>query len=111
MLLAKLIAQNPGGLCAAPSDGSRRLLVAQQRTLGPVVADDAESLAELVTAWLALPGSIRRGSTFLPRARTSTHCDRLGFEMRRELRHMRRGIDALPGRRGAIAAQVSLGEG
>ena len=36
---------------------------------------------------------------------------RLGFETLRELRHMRRGIDVLPGRRESIAGLISLGEG
>jgi hypothetical protein len=36
---------------------------------------------------------------------------RLGFEERRQLRHMRCGVDSMPGRRESIAAQISLGEG
>src|SRR4051812_20392666 len=86
-------------------------LVAQNRTLGPVVADDADALAQLVAASLELSW------VDLPRINVppeSMHLDTLqalGFEIRRQLRHMRRGIDVLPGRRGCIAAQASLGEG
>jgi len=111
-LLTKLLEQNPGRALACRVD--RRLagyLVAQQRTLGPVLADDAEALTELVTASLGLPW------VDLPRINVppeSAHLEALrdlGFETRRELRHMRRGIADLPGRRSCIAAQVSLGEG
>ena len=68
-------------------------------------------LTSLVTASLALAW------VDLPRINVppeSAHLDALrslGFETRRELRHMRRGIDNLPGRRACVAAQASLGEG
>jgi len=112
ILLASLNTQNPGRVLVL----RRRseivgYLVAQERALGPVVADDADALASLVIAALALPW------VDLPRINVppeSAHLDTLrslGFETRRELRHMRRGIDTLPGRRSRVAAQASLGEG
>jgi len=107
-----LMAQNPGRVLAHRVDG--RLdgyLVAQQRVLGPVVADDAESLADLVTGALALAWVDPPRINVPPESAYVDTLRSLGFETRRELRHMRRGIDALPGHRSCIAAQVSLGEG
>ena len=86
-------------------------LVAQERTIGPVVADDAEALTDLLAGAveLAWPGSPR-----INVPPESAHLEALrnfGFEVRRQLRHMRSGIGRLPGRRSSMAAQVSLGEG
>jgi len=111
-LLAALVAQNPGRvLIQRRGSDLVGYLVAQDRTLGPIVADDADALRELVAAalnlpWVDLPRvSVPPESEHLETLRT------LGFETRRELRHMRRGIDTLPGKRSKIAAEASLGEG
>jgi len=112
VLLAALCAQNPRRVLVLRRGADLvGYLVAQDRTLGPVIADDAEALTGLVTAsmelsWVDLPRiNVPPESGHLETLRA------LGFETRRQLRHMRRGIDSLPGRRTAIAAQVSLGEG
>jgi hypothetical protein len=111
-LLAALMGQNPGRVVILrPAEAIVGYAVAQDRTLGPIVADDSDALAVLVAASLELPW------VDLPRINVppeSAHLDSLrtlGFQTRRELRHMRRGIADLPGRRASIAAQASLGEG
>ena len=111
-LLAKVIEQHPGrALVVRREDRVVGYLVAQDATLGPVVADDSDSLSAMITA------SLRLDWVSPPRINVppeSAHVEillELGFEVRRELRHMRRGIGLLPGRRDCIAGQVSLGEG
>lgn len=111
-LLAKVIEQHPGRvLVMRREDRVAGYLVAQEGTLGPVVADDSDSLSALVTDSLRLDwGSPPRINLPPESAHVGTLLT-LGFEVRRELRHMRRGIGSLPGRRECIAGQVSLGEG
>lgn len=86
-------------------------LVAQHGTLGPVVADDSDSLSALVAASLRLQWENPPRISLPPESAHAAALLRLGFEQLRELRHMRRGIDVLPGRRDCIAGEVSLGEG
>ena len=86
-------------------------LVAQERTLGPIVTDTSESLITLVSAALTLQWPSPPGITVPPESGHIATLQRLGFEERRQLRHMRRGIDFMPGRRESIAAQITLGEG
>ena len=111
-LLAKVIDQHPGRcLVVRREHRVAGYLVAQEGTLGPVVADDSDALSALVTQSLALDWASPPRINMPPE---STHLETLlglGFEVRRELRHMRRGIALLPGRRDRIAGQVSLGEG
>jgi GNAT superfamily N-acetyltransferase len=110
-LLAALMGQNPGRVLILRRGAIVGYAVGQDRTLGPVVADDPDALAELVVdslhlSWVDLPRiNVPPESAHLDTLRS------LGFETRRELRHMRRGIADLPGRRSSIAAQASLGEG
>ena len=111
-LLAKVIEQHSGrALVLRREDRVAGYLVAQDATLGPVVADDSDSLSALITA------SLRLDWVSPPRVNVppeSAHVETLlglGFEVRRELRHMRRGVGRLPGRRDCIAGQISLGEG
>jgi len=111
-LLAMLLDQHPGRGLVLRRDGHiAGYLVAQESTLGPVVADDGLALAELVGAVRRLPWDFPPRLNVPPESEHVATLLGLGFEIRRELRHMRRGIDTLPGRRGAIAGQVSLGEG
>jgi ribosomal protein S18 acetylase RimI-like enzyme len=111
-LLAKVIEQHPGRAVVMRRDGPVvGYLVAQEATLAPVVADDSELLAELITAALRLDWLLPPRINVPPESRHVDTLLRLGFETRRELRHMRRGIAILPGRRDCLAAQVSLGEG
>ena len=111
-LLAKVIEQHPGrALVVRREDRVAGYLVAQEGTLGPVVADDSDALSALVTDSLRLDWPSPPRINLPPE---SIHVETLlglGFEVRRELRHMRRGIGLLPGRRDRIAGQVSLGEG
>jgi predicted N-acetyltransferase YhbS len=85
--------------------------VAQEATLAPVVADDAASLEALVAACTVLTWQVPPRINPPPESGHIETLQRLGFERRRELRHMHRGIGALPGRRSCLAAMVSLGEG
>jgi GNAT superfamily N-acetyltransferase len=111
-LLAKVIDQHPGRTLVLRR---RRLvvgyLVAQQSALAPVVADDAEALSALVTASRRLAWDSPPRINLPPESSHLATLLRLGFEPRRELRHMRRGIETLPGRRECVAGLVSLGEG
>jgi ribosomal protein S18 acetylase RimI-like enzyme len=111
-LLAEVIAQNPGRALVLRRRGKvAGYLVAQDGTLGPLVTDTSESLTTLVAAALRLEWSVPSRINVPPESGHLATLQRLGFEERRALRHMRRGIEALPGRRESIAAQVSLGEG
>ena len=111
-VLAKVIDQNPGrAFVLRRREKVAGYLVAQESTLGPVVADTSESLTSLVTAALGLGWSTPPRINVPPESGHLATLQRLGFEHLRELRHMRRGIEVLPGRRESIAAQVSLGEG
>ncbi len=111
-VLAKVIEQHPGrSLVLRRRREVVGYLVAQPGALAPVVADDAAALSALVTAarrfeWVSPPRiNVPPESSHLPTLL------RLGFEPRRELRHMRRGIGVLPGRRATVAGLISLGEG
>jgi ribosomal protein S18 acetylase RimI-like enzyme len=111
-LLAKLVEQNPGrALVLRRRAKVAGYLVAQEATLGPIVTDTSESLTGLITAALRLDWATPPRINVPPESRHAATLRRLGFEVRRELRHMRRGIEVLPGRRESIAAQISLGEG
>jgi GNAT superfamily N-acetyltransferase len=111
-LLANVIERHPGRALVLRRRGRvTGYLVAQQGTIAPVVADTSESLATLITAALQLDWPRPPRINVPPESGHIATLQRLGFEQRRELRHMRRGIKTLPGRRQSIAAQVSLGEG
>jgi GNAT superfamily N-acetyltransferase len=111
-VLAKVIDQHPGRALVLRRRGKvAGYLVAQDATLAPVVTDTSESLISLVTAALRLDWPTPPRINVPPESGHVATLQRLGFEVRRELRHMRRGIEVLPGRRESIAAQVSLGEG
>ena len=111
-LLAKLVDQQPGrALLLRRNDTVVGYVVAQEATLAPVIADDSDSLKCLIEAALQLEWSSPPRINVPP---DSEHVDSLlalGFEQRRALRHMHRGIDALPGGRQCVAGMVSLGEG
>lgn len=111
-VLATAIAQHPGRAMLLRRRGRvAGFLVAQESTLAPVVADTSESLTSLIRAALRLDWVSPPRINVPPESGHIATLQRLGFELRRELRHMRRGIDVLPGRREIIAGQVSLGEG
>lgn len=111
-LLAKAIDQHPGRAIVLRRRGKvAGYLVAQESTLAPVVTDTSESLISLVTAALRLDWPQPPHINVPPESGHIATLQRLGFEHRRELRHMRRGVGALPGRREGIAGLMSLGEG
>lgn len=111
-LLATLIAQHPGrGFVLRRAGAITGYAVGQDATLAPVVADDADTLAALIAACAALPWQLPPRINPPPESGHLDTLQRLGFERRRELRHMHRGIGALPGRRSCLAGMVSLGEG
>jgi ribosomal protein S18 acetylase RimI-like enzyme len=111
-VLAKLVEQYPGRVLVLRRRGKiAGYLVAQEATLGPVVADTSESLASLVAGVHLFEWRSPPRINVPPESGHLATLQRLGFEVRRELRHMRRGVEVLPGRRESIAAEVSLGEG
>jgi GNAT superfamily N-acetyltransferase len=111
-LLAKVVDQHPGRAVVLRRRGKvAGYLVAQESTLAPVVADTSESLTSLIAAALRLDWATPPRINVPPESGHLATLERLGFEHRRELRHMRRGIEVLPGRRESVAAQISLGEG
>jgi predicted N-acetyltransferase YhbS len=111
-LLAKVIEQHSGRALVLRRRGKvAGYVVAHERTLGPVVTDTSESLISLITAALALEWVSPPRINVPPESGHIATLQRLGFEERRQLRHMRRGVDAMPGRRESVAAQISLGEG
>ena len=111
-ILVAVIDQHPGRALVLRRRGKvAGFLVAQESTLGPVVTDTSESLLGLITAALRLEWSKRPRINVPPESGHVATLQRLGFESLRELRHMRRGIGVLPGRRESIAGLVSLGEG
>jgi GNAT superfamily N-acetyltransferase len=111
-LLAKLVDQHPGrALLLRRHDRVVGYLVAQEATLAPVIADDAQTLECLIKAALRLEWSAPPRINVPPESEHVESLLALGFEPRRELRHMHRGIDSLPGGRQRVAGMVSLGEG
>lgn len=111
-VLAAVIRQNPGrGFVVRSGKTLTGYLVAQESTLGPVVADDAAALGQLITAALGLDWPVPPRINVPPESSHVGTLKALGFDEQRQLRHMRRGIDVLPGRRGDLAGEISLGEG
>ena len=110
--LALGLEQRPGRGIVARRDGAVvGYTVAHDPSLAPLVADDDEALRALVATAATLPFS---GPVRVSVPPDSTHLaalTALGFHVDRELRNMRLGIGALPGRRGLLAGQLSLGEG
>ena len=112
ILLDKLIQQHPGrSLVLTGGQGIVGYLVAQPGALAPVVADDAASLSALIGAARRFDWGAPPRINVPPESAHFPTLLRLGFEPRRELRHMRRGIVVLPGRRASVAGLISLGEG
>ncbi len=111
-VLAKVVEQHPDRALVLRRRGKvHGYLVAQESTLAPVVTDTSESLITLITAALRLGWIAPPRINVPPESGHIATLQRLGFEHRRDLRHMRRGIQSLPGRRESIAGLISLGEG
>ncbi len=111
-VLAKAIDQHPGR--SGVLRRGQQLVgyyIAQAATLAPVVAEDHDALAALVAAASRLDWHGPPRISVPPESGHVTALLELGFEPQRQLRHMRRSIDILPGRRECVAGEVSLGEG
>lgn len=110
--LALALEQRPGrGIVARRDGGVVGYTIAHDPSLAPLVADDDEALRALVVTAATLPfaGPIR--VSVPPESTHLATLTALGFGVDRELRNMRLGIRALPGRRELLAGQLSLGEG
>ena len=112
-LLALLIDQYPGraGVVRGADGSVVGIVLAQHTTVGPLAADDADTLAELVAFAGALGWNDDARICVPPE---SEHLDTLlavGCIPARDLRHMRRGIPVLPGRTASYAGRISLGIG
>jgi len=86
-------------------------VVAQEAVIGPLVATDEGSVTALASFALGLPWDLPPRISTPPESSHRNALEALGFEQIRDLRHMRRGIDALPGNPARIAGRVSLGVG
>ncbi|MCU1398551.1 MAG: family N-acetyltransferase [Acidimicrobiales bacterium] len=112
-LLAVLLADHPGrcGLVRGADGAVVGVVLAQHTTVGPLAADDPDTLAELVAFAAELPWNDDARICVPPE---SAHLDTLlalGGVHSRDLRHMRRGVPLLPGRTAAYAGRISLGIG
>ena len=116
-LLRRLLTEFPGraALAIDATGAVRGYVIAQADAIGPLVVTgdgDASDARDALLEW-----SLRRTWSAAPRVIVPPDSDHLdavraaGFELQRELRHQRLGIDHLPGVRGAVVAQVSFGEG
>lgn len=94
------------------TDGSvTGFVIAQHGVIGPLAAADDESLDRLVSFAAALAWTRPPQICVPPESTHVATLVRLGWRTIRELRHMRRGIDVLPGRGEHYAGRVSLGIG
>ena len=112
-LLDVIIMQNPGrGGIARDDDGTvAGYVIAQDAVIGPLVADHPDVATELAQFACALPWEQPPRISMPHETWHLAAVERAGFEQIRELRHMRRGIDVLPGEVGRIAGRISLGVG
>jgi GNAT superfamily N-acetyltransferase len=111
-LLAELMEQHGHrALVQRGPSGIAGYVVAQETSLAPLIADGRRSLSALVAAALRLDWPVAPRINVPPESAHLGSLLSLGFGERRQLRHMRRGIGELPGRRDCIAGSVSLGEG
>ncbi|HEY4332643.1 MAG TPA: GNAT family N-acetyltransferase [Ilumatobacteraceae bacterium] len=86
-------------------------VVAQHSSIGPLIVDDPATLGELVSFACTQTFTARPRLYMPPESRHRAALEALGFEQFRELRHMRLGIDSLPGWTDRITARISLGVG
>ncbi|MCU1346234.1 MAG: N-acetyltransferase, partial [Acidimicrobiia bacterium] len=86
-------------------------VICQDDIIGPLAAESDAALRELVG--FAMTRSWVKPPTVLapPESRHLGTLRELGFQQSRELRHMRRGVDELPGARASCAGRVSLAVG
>jgi predicted N-acetyltransferase YhbS len=85
--------------------------IAQDDAIGPVAASSAGDVAALLDACLALEWTIEPGLVSPAESNWRALLMELGWRETRVLRHQRFGVGQLPGQRGLLVAQTSLGEG
>ena len=85
--------------------------VAQAGVIGPLAAADGNTLSRLVNAAAALPWTRPPQICVPPESTHLATLQELGWRVTRELRHMLRGIDAVPVRSDLYAGRASLGIG
>lgn len=112
-LIDVLVRSHPDRTAVVRGDDGRvtGFAIAQAGVIGPLAAADDDTLEQLVRAAAALTWT-RAPQICVPPE--STHLEtlhRLGWRTTRELRHMRRGIEALPSRGDRYVGRVSLGIG
>lgn len=84
---------------------------ATDRAIAPLLAVDEDALRPLLGAALRLRYASAPTVVVPASSGHRTALEAFGFTEQRTLTHMRRGIGQLPGERGLIAGQASLGEG
>lgn len=112
-LIEVLVREHPGRTAIARGDDGRiqGFAIAQAGVIGPLAAKNDEALERLVTSAASLPWTRPPQICVPPESRYLDTLHALGWPTARELRHMRRGIDVLPGRGERYAGRVSLGIG
>ncbi|MCU1393445.1 MAG: family N-acetyltransferase [Ilumatobacteraceae bacterium] len=113
VLIELLIRQYPGR-CALVRDAGGAVVgwvLAQHVTIGPLAADDGDVLATLVRFAASLPWEHGARICVPPESAHLAALVELGCVPMRELRHMRRGMGALPGHTAPYAGRISLGIG
>jgi len=112
-LLSRLVERNPDRAAVARSPGGRVIgyAVSHNDLLGPVAADDGDTLADLVAFAATLDHERPLRVLMPPESTHGATFAELGFETTRELRHMRRDLDRLPGDTGRYASRVGLAFG
>ncbi|MGD9754583.1 MAG: GNAT family N-acetyltransferase [Acidimicrobiia bacterium] len=84
---------------------------ATERSIAPLLAVDEAALRSLLGAALRLRYASAPTVVLPASSGHRAALEAFGFTEQRTLTHMRRGIGRLPGERGLIAGQASLGEG
>jgi hypothetical protein len=112
-LLQVLVREYPGRSAFVRSaDGAVvGLVVAQHAVIGPFAAEDSDTLGALLAFAAGLPWDSGARICVPPESAHLPALGELGCHTVRELRHMRRGIDVLPGRSDRYAGRISLGIG
>jgi GNAT superfamily N-acetyltransferase len=112
-LLDVLVRSHPGRTAIVRGEDGRVMgfAIAQAGVIGPLAAADDETMERLVTAAAGLAWTRAPQICVPPESRHLETLHRLGWRTTRELRHMRRGIEVLPGRGDLYAGRVSLGIG
>ena len=112
-LLRLLVHDHPGrsAFVRSASGAVAGFVIAQHAVIGPFAADDSDALRALLAFAAGLPWDNGARICVPPESVHLPTLVELGCHTVRELRHMRRGIDVLPGRSDRYAGRISLGIG